>query len=220
MEFLRGKRFFVWDFDGSFCNTERLHYLAYRAAFREWSHDLAEEGYYREFTHSGDGAKKVIERHGLAVSPEDVMLAKKRHYMELIATAEIPPFPGMPGILRKLSDRGTLAIASNSPRDEIDLILSRTGLSPWPRLVVGKEPTLRKKPHPDIFLRAFELLAAAPGEVLVFEDSQRGLEAAARAGAEAVLLRTEFNGDLEFTAPYVLSCTHAEFLEALVHVDG
>ena len=219
MEFLRGKRFFVWDFDGSFCDTERLHYEAYRDAFREFGHDLPEAGYYLDFTHLGDGARKVIERAALPLDPEVVLLAKKRHYMRIIAAAPLPAFPGLDEILAALNRRGPIAIASNSPRDEIDLILDRAGLSHWPNLVVGRDASLRKKPFPDIFLRAFELLGARADEVLVFEDSERGLEAAAAAGADSVLLRTPFNADLTFTAPRVLECTHAE-LAAVVAREG
>lgn len=215
MEFLRRKRFFVWDFDGSFCDTERLHYLAYRDAFGEFGHALREEGYYLDFTHKGDGARTEIGRHGLALDPNMVIAAKKRHYMHLIARSDIPPFEGVPAVFDTLSRRGPLAIASNSPRDEIDLILTRTGLAHYPAVVVGRDPSLRKKPAPDIFLRAFDALGATPNEVLVFEDSDRGLEAAAAAGADAILLRTRFNEGLAFTQPFVWEGTHAAFLRLL-----
>lgn len=215
MEFLRRKRFFVWDFDGSFCDTERLHYLAYREAFGEFGHSLREEGYYHDFTHKGDGTRTEIGRHGLTLDPNEVIAAKKRHYMALIASAEIPHFEGVPALFDALSRRGPLAIASNSPRDEIDLILARTGLARYPVAVVGRDPSLRKKPAPDIFLKAFDALGARPDEVLVFEDSDRGLEAAAAAGAQAVLLRTRFNEGLTFTQPFVWEGTHAAFLDLL-----
>ena len=220
MDLLKGKRFFVWDFDGSLCDTERLHYQAYALAFREFGHELREEGYYRRFTHLGEGAPKEIAEAGLAIDPALVLAAKKRHYMDIIAKAPLPNFENLEGILRALKARGRIAIASNSPRDEIDLILGRTGLASYPEIVVGREGDLRKKPFPDIFDAAYARLGANPRHVLVFEDSERGLQAAAASHADAVLLLTPFNRDLTFTAPHVLACTHAEFGKRLLSQDS
>jgi beta-phosphoglucomutase-like phosphatase (HAD superfamily) len=74
---------------------------------------------------------------------------------------------------------------------------------------------LRKKPFPDIFQAAFARLGASAQEVLVFEDSERGLQAAAAAGADAVLLRTPFNANLQVSAPFVAELSHVELGEAL-----
>jgi HAD superfamily hydrolase (TIGR01509 family) len=45
------------------------------------------------------------------------------------------------------------------------------------------------KPAPDLFLLAAERLGARPQDCVVFEDSPLGIEAAARAGMGAVLVR-------------------------------
>lgn len=212
---LSGKTAFVWDFDGSFCDTERLHYRAYAAAFAEWGHELKEEGYYLRFTHLGEGARKELEDAGLDAPLDDLLAAKKRHYMRLISTEPLPLFERIEDILTGLRARGRIAIASNSPRDEIDLILERTGLGHFPSLVVGREGDLRKKPFPDIFQAAYARLGVAPEDVLVFEDSERGLQAAAASGAQSVLLLTPFNRSLPFRAPYALACSHVEFATGL-----
>jgi beta-phosphoglucomutase len=222
MSFIRGKRFFVWDFDGSFCNTERLHYLAYKVAFAEFGYALPEEGYYHDFTHLGEGTRKVIQAQGLNVAAEVVMERKKKHYWRIVQ--EVPPedfiFPGSFEIFKNLSKKGPLAIASNSPQEEIELILDRAGLRLFLKLIAGREEKMAKKPAPDIFLAAFERLGATPEETMVFEDSERGLEAAARAGAHAALLRTPFNHELRFTQPYVWAGTHTMMRDELCHVDG
>lgn len=210
VDVLTGKKAFVWDFDGSFCDTERLHYKAYAAAFAEWGFFLEEEGYYLRFTHYGDGARSLIEEKGLAIPLEAVLSAKKRHYMRLIAEEPLSRFNQIETILTALGKRGKIAIASNSPRDEIDLILERSGLAHYPSLIVGREGTLRKKPFPDIFQAAYARLGNTPEEVLVFEDSERGLQAASASGAQSVLMLTPFNRSLPFQAPYVLACTHDE----------
>ena len=46
----------------------------------------------------------------------------------------------------------------------------------------------RSKPEPDIFLRAAELLGAAPRDCMVLEDSPNGIRAAHRAGMLPVMV--------------------------------
>ncbi|MCA2961365.1 MAG: HAD family phosphatase [Silvanigrellales bacterium] len=220
VDVLSGKTAFVWDFDGSFCDTEQLHYRAYAAAFAEWGHELKEDGYYLRFTHLGEGARKELAECGMSIPLEALLAAKKRHYMRLISSEPLPLFEHIETILTRLLERGRIAIASNSPRDEIDLILERTGLGHFPSLVVGREGELRKKPFPDIFQAAYARLGVTPHEVLVFEDSERGLLAAAASGAQSVLLLTPFNRTLSFQAPYALACSHEEFVGVLTRAQA
>jgi beta-phosphoglucomutase-like phosphatase (HAD superfamily) len=44
----------------------------------------------------------------------------------------------------------------------------------------------RPKPHPDIYLRAAELLGVPPEDCVVFEDSLTGIQAARAAGMAVV----------------------------------
>jgi len=57
-------------------------------------------------------------------------------------------------------------------------------------VVVDGHQVRQAKPHPEIYLRAAELLSAAPRNCIVFEDSFSGVEAARAAGARVVGLKT------------------------------
>lgn len=46
--------------------------------------------------------------------------------------------------------------------------------------------TVQGKPYPDPFLRAAQLLGVAPGDCLVFEDGEAGVQAAEAAGMKWV----------------------------------
>jgi beta-phosphoglucomutase len=48
--------------------------------------------------------------------------------------------------------------------------------------VVTSEDVKRGKPHPDLFLAAAERLGARPGDCVVVEDSDVGIECARNAG--------------------------------------
>lgn len=208
---LASKKAFLWDFDGCFGDTEPIHFRAYELAFAEVGHRIWEKDYYAVFTHLGDGAAREIERCGLACDAGEIMRRKSILYRELLVSGEARLFPEIVDIVGSFRALGAkLAIASNSPAVEIELILAQNGCHGLVDAVVGKPDGLRKKPEPDIFLRAMQDLGATPAECLVFEDSERGLTAAMRAGMEAVWVCTRFNEGLATHEPHIARVTHAE----------
>ena len=56
-----------------------------------------------------------------------------------------------------------------------------------------------KKPAPDIYLLALDLLGLPPGQVLVVEDSRNGLRAATAAGLACVITVNDYTVDEDFS---------------------
>jgi beta-phosphoglucomutase-like phosphatase (HAD superfamily) len=57
-------------------------------------------------------------------------------------------------------------------------------------VVVSAYDVIESKPHPETFLQCAQKLAVVPEDCIVFEDSPKGVEAAARAGMKAVVITT------------------------------
>ena len=71
-----------------------------------------------------------------------------------------------------------------------DLLLSSVGALPLFDAVVGRHQVPRSKPHPDLYLRAAEMLGVPCAECLVVEDSPVGIEAAKAAGMRVLAITT------------------------------
>jgi HAD superfamily hydrolase (TIGR01509 family) len=80
------------------------------------------------------------------------------------------------------------AIATSSPHREVDRNLAQHGLSSRFHAVVARGDYERGKPAPDPFLRAAEVLGAAPAHCLALEDSHNGVRAAHAAGMMTVMV--------------------------------
>jgi HAD superfamily hydrolase (TIGR01509 family) len=213
---------FLWDFDGCFADTERLHFLAYRSAFAEFGHVIQESDYYSTFTHLGDGTRREIVTYGLKIAEEEVSRLKNQRYLELIRKGPVECFTETLPLVRLMRSRGAkVAIASNSSEEEIRTVLS-TSSFPLNELdlIVGKNAELRKKPAPDIFLHALELLALAPETAIVLEDSNRGLMAAAAAKCKALWMKTPYNEGLETSEPHLQAISHSELLAAMQNLSS
>lgn len=218
---IQTKKAFLWDFDGCFCDTEPLHFAAYSKAFAQFGHRINEQEYYRVFTHLGQGIKGECERNGLHLDQDLIARLKKDYYWDLITGSEVRVFANMPRILLALKNQGArLAIASNSPLEELEVCLAKNSLPVSLDVVLGKLPGLRKKPAPDLFLAALDKLGVEARDALVFEDSERGLAAARAAGCEAIWLRTPQNEGLHTAEPHLVSLTHAELFRVLTDGSG
>lgn len=83
-----------------------------------------------------------------------------------------------------------LAVATAANQPNIEYVLDGLQLRPYFEAVVGADDVAHGKPEPDLFLLAAQRLHLPPEVCLVFEDSLAGLEAAHRAGMQAVAVAT------------------------------
>lgn len=94
-----------------------------------------------------------------------------------------PALPGARELVNRVRERGIpLAVASNSPRRFVEASLVSAGLDDLFEVIVTADEVEHGKPAPDIYLRACELLGAAPTETVAFEDSRTGVASARAAG--------------------------------------
>ncbi|NDL66863.1 HAD family hydrolase [Anaerotalea alkaliphila] len=117
---------------------------------------------------------------------------KEAVYRELLGKADLQLAEGVVELFDRLKAEGIpFAIATASGWENVSFYIERYGLHRWfaPERIVYNDGTLRGKPHPDLFLRGMERLGVrARKNVVVFEDSMAGIQAAEAAGAGAVVV--------------------------------
>ncbi|PID87277.1 MAG: beta-phosphoglucomutase [Chloroflexi bacterium] len=119
-------------------------------------------------------------------------LEKEKAYQK-IYEPHLAPIAGFRSFLQAAVASGQkVVLATSAIRFSIDFVLKGLGLEEEITAVVGAEDIQHSKPHPEIFLKAAQLVGAAPEACLVFEDSLSGLEAARRAHMDAYAILTTF----------------------------
>lgn len=111
-----------------------------------------------------------------------------------ITKGRLTPLKGVFEFIEKCKIKGLLlAVASSADKVKVDANLKEIGLSnnTFDAIVNGIEVD-RKKPFPDIFIKAAERLDLKPQDCLVVEDAPNGVEAARKAGAKVLGLTTSF----------------------------
>ena len=99
--------------------------------------------------------------------------------------------PGARQLLEKLEI--PFCIASNGPRDKMDVTLQSTGLAEFfpPSKVLSAYEVNSWKPDPELFFHAARCLGVKPPRCAVVEDSKPGIDAGLAAGMFVFLLSSE-----------------------------
>jgi beta-phosphoglucomutase len=167
-------------------------------------------------------AMKMFSEHGLEVKPEDFLpfvgagenrylggVAEKYNFeydidaikartyeiYEDITRGKLKPLNGVIGFIERCRKKKLkLAVATSADKTKMIINLREIGLPPntFDALVNGLDIE-HKKPAPDIYLKAAELIGLHPKECLVVEDAVNGVEAAKKAGAKCLAITTSFS---------------------------
>lgn len=219
-------RALIFDFDGLILDTETPEIDVWKEIYSEhgqaypmdlWSQIIGGWG--------NTDFDPALELQRLAGRPLDVAALRERHRQAsdaLILSSAV--MPGVQDVLagaRRLGLR--CVIASSSDRSWVEPHLQRLGLiSYFERLITGDEVAKgRTKPHPDIFLKALQVLELPSSEALVFEDSPNGMKAAHAAGLRVVGVPNPVTAPLQLDADLMLPSLAAMPLEEMLRrVEG
>jgi HAD superfamily hydrolase (TIGR01509 family) len=176
---------YLFDCDGTIVDSMPLHYIAWKKSLDEWNCAFEEELFY---AWGGRPVTEIIEalnqQHGLSMPVDVVAKHKENFYYELL-----PQLKAIPEVVEQIhAQHGNipLAVVSGSRRNSVMSSLTALGLLKKFDTLVCAEDYEKGKPAPDCFLIAAERLGVPPGDCLVFEDTDMGIEAATAAGMESV----------------------------------
>lgn len=181
----------VLDMDGVIVDSNPLHTQAWTSYNRRFGIDVGAALAERMYGRRND--EIVREFFGAGLSAKEVSLhgaGKEELYRQMLEPRLMETL--VPGLREFLQRHAGCAVglATNAEPANVDFILDRGGLRSYFQVVVDGHQVQRPKPHPEIYLRAAELLSAAPQNCIVFEDSYSGVEAAKAAGTRIVGVRT------------------------------
>ena len=187
----------IFDLDGVIVDTAKYHYLAWKKIANHLgleftlAHNEKLKGLSR--MHS---LEQILSLGDLEFSDKDkakLCASKNQWYLDSIADVnESEILPGVAEFLGELDERGIVYALGSASRNA-RLILEKVGLSNRFAAVVDGNDVTKTKPNPEVFLKAAGLLGTPPSETVVFEDSQKGLEAARNGGFMVVGIGEEEN---------------------------
>lgn len=182
----------IFDMDGVIVDNRDVHIEAFEILCRRYGVSFDKSDLSWMYGKGNDSIipgifpPQMVERIGL----KELSREKEAIYRDIYAD-HITPTRGLITLLEDLHRHSIpCAVGSSASRVNVDFVLEKCRLEDDFSVIVTGNMVQHRKPAPDIFILAAELLGYPPHECLVFEDSIAGIEAANAAGIPVVALAT------------------------------
>src|SRR4030043_661639 len=185
----------LFDMDGVLVDSEEFICRAATEMFREKGLIVKPEDFI-PFVGTGENRYigGVAEKYNF---PVDVEAVKKRTYeiYDIIVRNKLKALPGVKDFITSCRNKNLkIAVATSADEVKMKINLREIGLpvKTFDITVNGLEIE-RKKPFPDIYLKAAEMLGVPPKDCLVVEDAPNGIKAAKAAGMKCLAVMSSFS---------------------------
>ncbi len=179
----------IFDMDGVISDSEPLHQRCEKDMFRLLGINVSDEVHNTLVGASDETIWTRLDRlYNLPVTINEAVQLKKTMYDNYLKqTNDLQPLPYVSEVIGNLISQGfLLALASSSPRMQIDYIINKFNLDKCFNAITSGDDVKNGKPHPEIFLKTAKMLEINPGSCVVIEDSHNGVTAAKKAKMKCI----------------------------------
>ncbi|OPJ62363.1 HAD family hydrolase [Clostridium chromiireducens] len=205
----------IFDMDGVIIDSEPIHFDVDLQTISELGGDISKEdlekyvGTTNEYMYTD-----IKNKFNISKSLEEIIHYKVELTKKKIIELDLEPIEGIRELLKELKNKNiNTAIASSSPRDFIELVVSKFKLENYIEYIISGEEVKHGKPDPDIYIETAKKLRVSPQECIVIEDSRNGVLAAKAAGMKCIGFQNVNSGnqDLSNADVIVHSITEVNF---------
>ncbi|MBS1752249.1 MAG: HAD family phosphatase [Bacteroidetes bacterium] len=188
----------IFDMNGTMIDDMAFHVTAWSDILNNDLHAGLSEAEVRKqmYGKNGEVLDRIFGKGHFNQEESDRLSIEKEKRYQLVYKPHLKLIEGLQVYLRYLQSieipvaMGTAAIPFN-----IDFVLDNLHIRNYFSVIVSADDVQHSKPDPETFLKAASLMNIAPEHCVVFEDAPKGVEAAERAGMQAVVLTTMHNRD-------------------------
>jgi HAD superfamily hydrolase (TIGR01509 family) len=190
----------VFDMDGVLIDAKEWHYHALNRALEHFGFTISRAEHLSTF--DGLPTRKKLEmlsqEKGLPRGLHGFLNELKQLYTVEQVHLNCKPVFVHEYTLANLKAKGyKLGLASNSIRSTVQLMMDKSNLSTYLDVMLSNQDVTKPKPHPDIYIRAAEMLNVPPANCLVVEDNPNGIKAAEDAGCPLLVVHSVLDVQLD-----------------------
>ena len=178
-------RAFIFDLDGIIVDTAKYHFKSWRIISKNFGFELLEtqnellKGLSRE-----ESLERILSWAGISIDEfERKKCLEKKNELYKGFINNLSQMDILPGVIKLINFAALkgIPIALGSASKNAHQILKKLGIENKFKVIIDGNSTSKSKPHPEVFLKGAQILGINPEEVIVFEDSIAGVNAANKA---------------------------------------
>ena len=182
----------IFDLDGVLIDSREMHYEALNRALANisWDYVISREEHLSLYDGLPTSRKLAMltERKGLPVDKhQKIWEDKQKETLEIFSDLEHDY--ELMHYFQQLKHRGyQVAVASNSIRNTVKLVLLKLGVLEFVDYYVSNEDVVRNKPFPEMYWKCMTACNALPKDTIIFEDSHIGRQGALDSKAHLIAI--------------------------------
>lgn len=196
---IEGKKAVFFDLDGTVAQTEAFWLKAIETVFYTIHKDIS------------DKARNIISLSGLDVKakwkrlidldlietkkpPEELAEDTQKEFVKLLEEYELELTEGFWQLAYelKVNREFKLVLTTNTKKSIAEIVLNKLDISKTFDFLIFGDEVKNPKPNPEIYNKALELIKLSAAEIIVFEDSPAGVQAALSAKLDVVVIWSGF----------------------------
>jgi len=182
----------IFDLDGVLIDSREMHYEALNRALGNvsWDYVISREEHLSLYDGLPTSRKLTMltEKKGLpADKHQQIWEDKQKETLEIFSDLEHDY--ELMHYFQQLKQRGyQVAVASNSIRNTVKLVLLKLGVLEFVDYYVSNEDVTRNKPFPEMYWKCMIVCNALPKDTVIFEDSHIGRQGALDSKAHLIAI--------------------------------
>jgi beta-phosphoglucomutase-like phosphatase (HAD superfamily) len=216
-------RALIFDMDGTMIDSMAYHAQSWMVFAKQHGLTIDLDDLMRRTTGrtGAECVRELFQRDMANAEAWNLIAQKELIYRDLFA----PVFAEVPGFkvfyAQALAQGLKLGVGTAGDQSNIAFALKHLALPTQPLAIVGGDEGFPGKPEPAIFLEVSHRMNTRASDCIVFEDAPFGIEAARRAGMQAVAICTSHT-PAQLAGPHVIATVRdyhelvqSNFLETL-----
>ena len=170
----------IFDLDGVLIDSKDYHFEALNLALGE-KYSISREEHLNDYDGlpTSEKLKLLSEKKGLPPNIFNQIWEEKQIHTTNIFKEKISQDYELMNYFQQLIDAGyKIAVASNSIRNTVKIILLKLGLLEFIDIFISNEDIIRNKPYPEMYWKCMITLGAIPENTVIIEDSIVGRKGA------------------------------------------
>jgi len=190
----------IFDMDGVIVDSEPIESMAWEKVLARYGKTPFYHPWGLIHAPGEPTINGIIEKYNFPKEEVELIRVLKRNFFEEIVSEGIKPLLGMSQLIKKLKKaKIKIGVASGRNEKQVLVVIRELHFNEFFDQIVGFNEEVKRKPAPDVYLKAANLLKVKTLYCMAIEDTENGVKAAKAAGMKVIAVPNKWTAHQNFS---------------------